>query len=158
MAELGAKLGSQIVAALKEMDKVADRRPLLALAADNSSKKVMEQVIEKQMSSREFNNIKLHAKWPGALIPVLKTKVFRNRIDPAILQRLHEFFDDPRSIQRYAFGTHVLDLFGGFETTAISSVDRLEKLPKLAARFIMSLDEELQHVGELPPDQFRCRI
>ena len=51
----------------------------------------------------------------------------------------------------------MLDLFGGSKITEISSVDRLEKLPKLSARFIMSLDEELQHVGELPPDEFRCR-
>jgi len=111
------------------MDKVADHRPLIALAPDNTSKKAMVQVIEKQMSTREFKNIKLHAKWPGALILVPKTKVFRNRIDPAILQRLYEFLDDPWSIQRYAFGTRVLDIFGGSKTTEIRSVNQLEKLP-----------------------------
>ena len=60
-------------------------------------------------------------------------------------------------MQQYAFGTDFLALFGDRETVELAAVSRTEPATKMAARFIATLAEEIDHVDEIAADGVRCR-
>jgi hypothetical protein len=142
----------------RNINTVSERRPLLAEFAD-FPKKAIEAVIGKDITSQEYQNIKMHAKYPGPYEPVPKMTHSRSRLDPELLDRVLRFLDAPTSVQKYAYGTKVVPILEGTDCVELSNVDRLQKSQDLAARFIRTMDEEITAEANalLPPSEERCQ-
>ena len=124
------------------------RRPYIALFAgtDGVTRPMAEKMIGYLINEFEWKKARLHAKWPGALKQTPKVKAFRQRVSTLKLQRLLHHLEAPGNLQRYAYGTKLLQLAEGTDASAtvnIDKVDRLKKTIDLTVEYIMSLEADM---------------
>jgi hypothetical protein len=93
-------LGEVLVATLKSFKKGRQQRPFLAALFSPKSIQALEVKITKRevkeelsikITSDEWKEIKLHARYPGPFNPVKQVSSFCNRIPEAVLTRLIEY-------------------------------------------------------------------
>lgn len=130
------------------MSTPQERRPYVALFAQTKgmSRTMAEEAIGIKIIPNEWRKARLHALWPGTLKPAPKTKTFRQRVSTDQLQFLLNFLDSPGNLQRYAFGSKLLNVAegtSGSKTVEIDRVDRLKKVEKISVEYIMGLDAQM---------------
>jgi hypothetical protein len=140
------ELGDGIIdylAKSKETMNPRDRRPFLAAVAHHE-KKVIEKVVGMaSINAQEYNNIRMHAKYPGKFVEARKPRVFRNKIKKELLLKLLHHLDDPGNLQRLAVGRQMVEIMGGQKCVELDNVTRNKTCAILAAEFIVKLGEEL---------------
>jgi hypothetical protein len=148
-AEKISKLMQDVGCALEHIKSLSsnkERRPFLA-AYHSHPRKALESVFGKPISHREFNNIQVHAKYPGAFQPVKEVESCRCKVDPVHLRNLCKLLDSSDSTQKYAYGTQILALFSGTVTTEIGRVDRMKKAKHLASDYIIACNDEARVIA-----------
>ena len=153
-------LGKETIAYLRILSKPSERRPILATVADKHSKTAAEEALGFNVSDNEWHETRVHAKYPGPGKPVIKTTIFRNRVDQRLLKDLLWFLESPGNLQQFAFGSKMIALRGGKQTLEVDSVARQKKLNRLAADFIAVVHGEMTAMAasdqEIPESQERC--
>jgi hypothetical protein len=153
-------LGKETIAYLRTLSKPSERRPILATVAQKHSKTAAEEALGFKISDNEWHETRVHAKYPGPGKPVIKAKIFRNRVDKKLLKDLLWFLESPGNLQQFAFGSKMIALFGGRQTLQVDSVARQKKLSRLAADFIAVVHGEMTAMAasdqEVPESQNRC--
>jgi hypothetical protein len=74
---------------IKALTSNKERRPFLA-AYHEHPRKLMESLFGTKVSNREYNNSKVHAKYPGQFQPVTKTESNHCKVNLFHLQNLHK--------------------------------------------------------------------
>lgn len=148
-----------------EMKSPAERRKFIALfaATDGMTRPAAEEAIGIKILPNEWEKARLHARWPGALKEAPRTKIFRQRVSSQYIQRIMNFMESPGNLQRYAYGSKLLNIAAGSSgshTIEIDRVDRLKKVEQLTVEYIMDLEAEFNGVGDdtdLPNERCTCR-
>ena len=149
---------------VKEMNTPAERRPYIALLANSEgmTRPMAEKEIGISINKTEWTKARVHARWPGALKPAQKVKIFRQRVSTQLLQSFLVFLENPGNLQRYAYGTKLLNLAegsSGSRTVEIDKVDRLKKIEDLTVEYILALDADLNGAGDCDDEEMgdqRC--
>ena len=119
----------------------------------------MEAIFGTKISHREYNNIKVHAKYPGAFKPVKEVHSNRCKVNSFHLQNVCKLLDGD-STQKYAFGTQLRSLFNGTVVAEFGNVDRMKKAKHLAAEYIVACHDEAQALASdmsIPDTLERCQ-
>ena len=75
---------------LAQMEKNEQRRPILAIVAEQYNRSVVQEATGIKISEKEFSKTRKHARWPGPMEPVWKPRTFRKRVkDSTITALLH---------------------------------------------------------------------
>jgi hypothetical protein len=122
------------------------------------TKREVKEELSIKITSNEWKEIKLHARYSGPFNPVKQVSSFCNQKLEAILTCLIEYLNHPGNLQRYAFGQKLMALFNNQELCELDAVDRLKKLEQLSAKFIIEMLSELDQVslGALPEPEDHC--
>jgi hypothetical protein len=121
--------------------------------------KVMEVVFGTKISNCEYNNIKVHAKYPGAFQPVKEVHSNHCKVNSFHLRNVCKLLDGD-STQKYAFGTQLQSLFNGTVIAEFGNVDQMKKAKHLAAEYIIACDDEAQALASdmsIPDTLDRCQ-
>ena len=142
---------------LQELKSNKERRPILAIVA-GFPRKILEEAFGIKVPEREYTNLKLHSRYPGAGKPVQPTEIFRNRIKDEVIVALWACLESSDNLQRTAFGTKVVEILGGHDFVTIENIERNKKLQDIAAQFVVSLFDESEMVveGKIPESADRC--
>ena len=84
-------LGPCLLGQIKKLKTPISRRPYLASLSERKVKvarKSVEEAIGWNINSREWTNIKIHAKYPGSFNPVEPPDIHRFRISRDVLLKL----------------------------------------------------------------------
>ena len=168
IADVKQEVGSFLIKRLQTMTNTSLRRPILAclrtIERDEDrekrlSKVHVEDALNCRISHREWHNIGIHARYPGPFVPVHRKKSFKNRVDSQVLLKLLHFLDSPGNLQKYAFGTQVLQILDGSQSVTAACVNRNQKIETLAIKFIRALSDEMVGIASevLPPSEDRCQ-
>ena len=150
------KMCDSFIAAMKLHGNPELRRPFLACFAD-SKKPDVEKLCGNTITDYEFTQAKLHSKWPGPLKSAPKSKQLKQRIPIQTLTRFFEYLESPGILQRYAFGTRLLQLCNGKDYRELENIDTLKKVQTITTDFIMALDSEIaSDESSLPAKNERC--
>ena len=168
IADVKEEVGSFLIERLQTMTNTSLRRPILACLRtierdENKEKRLskvhVEDALNCRISHREWHNIGIHARYPGPFVPVHRKKSFKNRVDGQELLKLLHFLDSPGNLQKYAFGTQVLQLLDGSQSVTAACVHRHQKLETLSIKFIRALSDEMAGIASevLPESNDRCQ-
>ena len=156
MKSLKEAMGSDLLSRIKEMS-VHERRSVLSSFCLNHSKETIQCVLGIIISATEWGKIRIHQRYPGPHKPVIKPKIYRQRISSLHLHRLLTFLHQPGYLQRVAFGTKVEKVMDGDDYKRLDNVARLVKLSKITSDFLMTIDQEAVFEGSLPSSEIRCQ-
>ena len=168
VVEIKEELGSFQIKRLQTMKSASLRRPVLSclriIERDEDaercfSKDNVEDALGCKISHDEWQKIGIHARYPGPYVPVDRKKSFKNRVDSSVLLKLLHFLDSPGNLQKYAFGTQVLQLLDGSQSVTAACVHRHQKLETLSIKFIRALSDEMAGIASevLPESNDRCQ-
>lgn len=150
-----ADMGRRTIEELKKMSS-REARPLLAAYA-NHHRPTVERVLGRNVSKAEWQEVQIHARFPGPFQPIPNKIVYRQRIPTEKLQRLLTFLDSPGMLQKFAFGSKLQEILHGENYVQLDATTRLQKARKLAVQFILMLDGEVEQNGaDVLDDSERC--
>ena len=118
---------------------------------------MVETLTGMKITDKEWHKVRRHARFLGPLKPAIAYPTFRQRVSQNKLTAMLQYLENPGNLQRYAFGTKLLKMYG--QTVEIDNVDRCKPALDLAVEFVMELDTEINggaEDDELPPDEDRC--
>lgn len=111
--ELLTEMGTELQHWIPKLRCARDWRPFLAPFRAKYSRDCVERVTGLTIHAEEWKQIGLHAKFPGAHKVEGPKKYHRECFSAELVKKLLWFLDDPANLQRYAFGTKLLRLYGG---------------------------------------------
>ena len=127
---------------LEKMTKNEERRPILAIVAEQYSRPVVQEATGIKISENEFSKIRKHARWPGPMQPIWKPRLFRKRVKDSTITALLHCLETGGKLQRNAFGTKVCEILGGQELVTIENIERSIRVSRIAAEFVLELFDE----------------
>ena len=95
-------MATDILDNMKEAKPKA-RRPMMALVTKHMKKKEAEALLERPISKYEWDAARMHARYPGPLVPVEPIKYTRRRFKLETLLEFLGYLDD-NQLQNHAFG------------------------------------------------------
>jgi hypothetical protein len=124
-------IGAFYLDCLKQMEKNEQRRPILAIVAEQYNRSVVQAATGIKISEKEFSNARKHARWPGPIQPVSKSRTFRNRFKDNTITALLHCLETGGKLQRNAFGTKICEILGGRELVTIENIERSQKVSRI---------------------------
>lgn len=156
-------LASLTIEQIKGLKKRQLQRPFLALLRkpgleNKHTRENVEKSLGITITMQEWKNIGIHASFPGPLNPVIKKQIRRCRVDDTVLEKLLQYLDSPGNLQKYAFGTKLIEVMDGTDIATLARVDRHKKLESLVTGFLEKMLEDLSDIidDELHSDINRC--
>ena len=128
-------MGSDLISRLLLMT-IYEQRSILASFCEVYSKKTIESVLGTKVSQNEWVKIRIHRRYPGPHKPVIKLKIYRQKVSTTHLQRILAFLQTPGYLQRVAVGTKVEQVLDGNDFERLDNILRVVRLSKIAADFL----------------------
>ena len=153
---LKKEIGTDLISKLLKMT-IHEQRSILASFCEDYSKNTIESVLGIKVSPQEWNKIRIHRRYPGPYKPVIKSKIYRQKVSTTHLQRLLTFLQTPGYLQRVAFGTKVEQVLDGNDFERLDNISRVVRLSKITADFLIAMDQEAIYEGSLPSSEVRCQ-
>ena len=153
---LKKEIGTDLISKLLKMT-IHEQRSILASFCEDYSKNTIESVLGIKVSHKEWNKIRIHRRYPGPYKPVIKSKIYRQKVSTTHLQRLLTFLQTPGYLQRVAFGTKVEQVLDGNDFERLDNISRVVRLSKITADFLIAMDQEAIYEGSLPSSEVRCQ-
>jgi len=127
-----------------------DRRPQMSFLTKNRTRENVEAMLGQQISTYEWNQARKHAKYPGVGLPVPKVIHRRCRLSAESLLRFFDVLSD--NVQRYAFGTKIIEMMSG-ELKTIESVRTTRQFQDIFVLYVQAvLSPGLENIIEHETD------
>ena len=131
-----------------------DAPTLLPLPSSRS--RDVEEYLGFNISEKEWNLVRIHARYPGPFQSAPRTEIFRCRVNTNILTAMLQFLDDSENTQRLAFGETVRSIFNDGEVKKLDKVSLIQSVRATAVKFVVALGEELESVSQEEQFPDRC--
>lgn len=121
-------MATDILDNMKEAKPKA-RRPMMALVTKHMRKKEVEELLERPISKYEWDAARMHARYPGPLVPVESIKYTRRRFKLETLLEFLGYLDD-NQLQNHAFGDRDYKASNGdrVQLDAVSTVSSVKTI------------------------------
>jgi len=145
----GTALRQQIIDEKSGMN----RRPFLATLAEFRKPDVEKFLGGLKITDKEWNLVRIHARFPGPFKAVTRAETFRCRIPQELLHSLLTFFDDSENTQRLAFGQAVRSIMNNGQVVLLDNVQLVQSVRSTAVKFILALADEVDSLSSSDADE-----